>query len=127
MLPLQPPLPLASYFRFQFDAGSHSSTWMSESLVGLIVMATRQNAGRLAKPPPLPLPLAAASVNSPAPMDAAMVMVVSCSLRDARLSQVAAFAAGVRAIVKASRKLGIRIFRIIPPGFVNTIQIIGRG
>src|SRR5258708_33829904 len=108
MEPLQPPLPLASYFLFQFDAGSHSSTWMSESVEGLMVMATRQNAGRFANPPPLPLPFAALSVNSPAPIDWAMVMVVSCSLSVERLSQVAAIAAGVKAAIsRATRADGV--------------------
>src|SRR5580658_6564821 len=95
--PLQPPLPLASYFLFQPEAGSHSSTWMSESEDGLMVIWTRQNAGRLAKGfPPFPFfPAAAAWVNSPAPTDAA-VMVVSGKASEERLSQVAPNASEVQ-------------------------------
>jgi len=44
--PVQPPLPLPSSLPFQFISGIHTSIWISESLVGLMVAVTRQNAGR---------------------------------------------------------------------------------
>jgi hypothetical protein len=39
-------LPTAWNLPFQPDAGSHTSILMSESLDGLLVIATRQKAGR---------------------------------------------------------------------------------
>src|SRR5262245_3700492 len=65
MVPAQPPLPTASNLPFQPDAGSQISTLMSESLVGISVAVTRQNAGRVAyglAPPPRP-----GCTNAPAP------------------------------------------------------------
>src|SRR5690349_5526020 len=58
MLPVQPPLPTAWKRPFQpvlptapsaRGSGSHTSILMSESLVGVSVAATRQNAGAAAK------------------------------------------------------------------------------
>ena len=48
MVPAQPPLPTASYLPFQSVAGSQISALISESLVGVMVVVTRQNAGSLA-------------------------------------------------------------------------------
>ena len=45
MLPFKPPLPTAWNLPFQPAAGSQTSILMSESLVGVSVAATRQNAG----------------------------------------------------------------------------------
>src|SRR5580765_2384882 len=49
MLPAHAPLPTASSFPFQPDAGSQTSILMSESAEGVSVAATRQKDGRLAK------------------------------------------------------------------------------
>ena len=92
MLPFQPPLPTAWNFPFQPVAGSQTSILMSESLEGLSVAATRQNAGRSANcapPPPRP---PAGGVNAPAATGCAIVMVASGSLSELRLSHVAAAA-----------------------------------
>src|SRR5262252_2441010 len=63
---------------------------ISESVLGLIVAATRQNAGRSANafpPPPRP---AGAAANFPASTDCASVIVVSASFNPARASQFGA-------------------------------------
>src|SRR3954470_3663786 len=54
MEPAQPPLPTDCSFWFQFDTGIHTSILMSESLVGVNVAATRQNAGSFAYAPLVP-------------------------------------------------------------------------
>src|ERR1051325_7560478 len=46
IVPPSPPLPTAWNLRFHPDAGSQTSTRMSESGVGVSLIATRQNAGR---------------------------------------------------------------------------------
>src|SRR5688572_20553896 len=91
MLPFQPPLPTAWNLPFQPDAGSHSSILMSDSLVGVSVAATRQNAGRSANglAPPRP----PGWVKAPAPTGWAIVTAPLLSLAVARLSHVAAAAA----------------------------------
>src|SRR5213594_1235445 len=92
MFPVQPPFPTASNLPFHPDAGSQTSILISESLLGFNVAATRQNAGRsLNPPPPRPPPC----VNAPAATACAVVIVVSGSLREARLSQDDAAAAGI--------------------------------
>src|SRR6185503_6724832 len=48
MFPAHPPLPTCSYFPFQPEAGSQTSNWISESLVGRAVAFTTQCAGRFA-------------------------------------------------------------------------------
>src|SRR5437879_5522980 len=48
IVPAHPPLPTARNLPFQPDAGSHTSVLMSESLLGVNVAVTRQNAGKLA-------------------------------------------------------------------------------
>src|SRR6185369_13873181 len=90
MLPFHPPLPTASNFPFQLDAGSHTSILISESGVGFAVSATRQNAGRSANwfPPPRPPPPAGA--NAPAATAWAEVIVASGSFSEERLSHGAA-------------------------------------
>src|SRR6186713_3271061 len=45
MVPAHPPLPTAWNFPFQRDEGSQISTLISESIDGVSVAATRQNAG----------------------------------------------------------------------------------
>src|SRR5205814_541809 len=90
---VQPPFPLASNFPFHPEAGSHSSIFISESLVGLSVAATRQNAGSSLNAAfgslPRPRPVAGAE-NAPAATGCAKVIVVSGSAKEARLSHEAA-------------------------------------
>src|SRR5215471_2969361 len=76
---------------FQPDTGIHTSNLMSESFVGLISPATRQNAGRLSKGGP-GKSMGFAVVNVPAGWDFAKTIVVWGSASVARLSQVAAHA-----------------------------------
>src|SRR4051812_50177543 len=47
MTPAHPPFPTPANFPFQLSRGSQTSNRMSDSGVGLIVPATRQNGGRL--------------------------------------------------------------------------------
>src|ERR1017187_8171267 len=95
MMPAQPPLPTASYLWFQSDAGSQSSTLMSESLVGVRVASTRQKAGRslyglVAGPlPARPLGFSG-RVKAPAATVCAAVIVASGNFSEARESHVAA-------------------------------------
>src|SRR6185295_5047866 len=56
MLPFHPPLPTAWNFPFHPAAGSHTSILISESVDGLSVAATRQNAGSVLKARGLPPP-----------------------------------------------------------------------
>src|ERR1019366_2724014 len=100
MTPAQPPLPTASYLRFQFVAGSQTSILISESEVGLRVARTRQKAGRsfqgLAAGPRPARPLGLAGrVNSPAATFCALVMVASGKVRVVRESQGVAAKAGM--------------------------------
>src|SRR5215510_2768082 len=94
MFPFQPPLPTASNFPFQLDAGNHTSILISESLVGLIVAAIWQNAGKSVNcaPPPRPPPARPPppGENAPAATDCAIVIVVSGSFSPPRLSHGAA-------------------------------------
>src|SRR5215510_12601475 len=90
MFPFQPPLPTASNFPFQLDAGIHTSILMSESGVGFTVAAMRQKAGRSANCAPPPRPPPPAGANAPAATVCASVIVVSASFREDRLSQGAA-------------------------------------
>src|SRR5688572_22909905 len=82
MEPPHAPLPTARNLPFQPAAGSQTSDLMSESLVGLIVSATRQKAGRLAAacaapgPPP-------GCMNLPAATNVAELTVVFGSFSEA--------------------------------------------
>ena len=68
MNPAQPPLPTDCSLPFHPEMGSQTSILMSESLEGLNVAATRQNAGSLlyGKTPAAADPLGPGGVNSPA-------------------------------------------------------------
>src|SRR5579863_2325170 len=109
MMPAQPPLPTASYFWFQSAAGSHTSILMSESLEGLSVAVTRQNAGRslygfAPGPRPAPRPLGfAGGVKAPAATFCALVIAASGRFSDARLSQDAPAITGKLARTSVSR------------------------
>src|SRR5438093_7570113 len=91
IVPAHPPLPTAWSLPFQTDAGSHTSILMSESLDGVNVAATRQNAGRSRKACAAAAgeaapPTRAGGVNAPASTTCASVIVVFSSVRDAKLS-----------------------------------------
>src|SRR5580704_15219538 len=90
MAPAKPPLPTPRYFSFQPATGIQTSKRISESLVGRITPATRQNSGR----PSIGFPYGGVYV--PAETDAAVVMVVSGSLAEERPAQSAASAGRVR-------------------------------
>src|SRR5436853_7834165 len=90
MFPFQPPLPTASNFPFQLEAGNHTSILMSESGVGFTVAAIRQKAGRSLNCAPPPRPPPPAGAKAPAATAWAEVMVVPGSLSDVRLSHGAA-------------------------------------
>src|SRR3954452_20731524 len=94
--PFHAPLPTAWNFPFQFAAGSQTSILMSESLDGVSVAATRQNAGRsvMALPRPARPP---GAENAPAATGCPIVTVAFGSVSEARLSHVAASAAPGRA------------------------------
>src|SRR6476469_1537311 len=91
MDPANPPFPTPRYLPFQPVSGSHTSILISESLAGLIVAATRQNAGRFFTE--AGGTLAPGGINAPAATGCADVMVVSGRFSAAMLSQVAAMAA----------------------------------
>jgi len=84
--PAKPPFPTPWNLPFQIAAGIQISIPMSESLLGVRLAATRQNAGMLGKIWP------SGALYVPAGIDCATVMVVFGSLRLIRLSQVAATA-----------------------------------
>src|SRR4029077_14585282 len=100
MAPFHAPLPTAWYFEFQFSAGSQTSILMSESLDGLAVSATRQNAGRSANAlPPRPA-RPPGCVNAPAATTWTESTVASASESDFRLSHVAPYAYDGNAIAR---------------------------
>ena len=96
-LPFHPPLPTAWNFPFQPEEGSHTSTLMSESLDGVSVAVTRQNAGSLANtvagPPGAGAP---GGVNVPGATCCAVVIFALGRLSVAIDSQVAADADGTK-------------------------------
>src|SRR5579863_9078628 len=106
MEPAHPPLPTASYLRFQFVSGIQISTLMSESGVGFSVAAIRQNEGSslsaavsaLAEGSPGPGRKPSGGANSPAGTDCASVTAASGSANLASASQEdgAAFATSGR-------------------------------
>src|SRR5215468_7010396 len=79
MTPAHPPLPTAWNLLFQPLAGSQTSTWISESLVGFMLKATRQNSGRslYGLPPLPPVCRSPGSENWPVGTTWAIVIVVS--------------------------------------------------
>src|SRR5580692_9085357 len=82
MRPAAPPLPVPRNLPFQAPGGGiQTSILMCDSLVGLIVAATRQNGAVTAAPPGPPGILSAVVRN------VAIVMVESGSVREERLSQ----------------------------------------
>ena len=92
MVPAQAPFPTDCRFPFHPDSGSQTSILISESLTGVIVAATRQNAGRFRKAAPcLPFPPARpGGMKAPAATVSAMVMVVFLSFSEVKLSHVEA-------------------------------------
>src|SRR5262245_8164522 len=102
MLPAHAPFPTACSFPFQPAAGNHTSTLISESLDGVSVAATRQNAGSFANAS-APRPLAG-GVNAPALTACASVTATCGCVNVDRLSHGAPIA-GV-----ATRKNAIASF-----------------
>src|SRR5579863_5176901 len=86
MTPANPPLPTDSYRPVQPVCGSQTSNLISESLVGLMLPATRQKGTGIGFDPAA----ARGGVNAPAASDCAIVIVVLGSLRLARPSQLIA-------------------------------------
>src|SRR6185295_9859265 len=88
MVPAQAPLPTDCRFPFHPASGSQTSILISESLDGVSVAATRQNAGRFRNDwGCLPLGAGRGEVKAPAATGSAMVMVVLGSFSVDRLSQ----------------------------------------
>src|SRR5580658_8440916 len=112
MEPAHAPLPTAWYFLFQPEVGSQTSSLISESLEGFMVAVIRQNSGRALYAELSPRP-PAGGAKRPAPTVWAEVIVVSGSVWDARLSQVAA-QAGTALKSAASRNVGYFISRQEP-------------
>src|SRR5580692_5741933 len=82
MRPAAPPLPVPRNLPFQAPGGGiQTSILMCDSLVGLMVAATRQN-GAVTAAPPRPPGILSAVVR-----DVAIVMVESTNFNDERLSQ----------------------------------------
>ena len=111
--PPSPPFPVPRNLPFQLAAaGSQSSIRMSESLEGVSVACTRQNAGRSLKfagprPP-------AGATNDPALTVCAIVIFVFGSESDDRLSHVAALeTAGANAVIDASTRIRAVMMRRI--------------
>src|SRR5580765_7551387 len=102
MAPDQPPLPTPMNLPFQPSAGIQTSTLISESEVGRMVAATRQKAGSCRNPACCPA-LRLGSVKAPAGTAAAVVMVVDGKVNAARLSQLAAKAAGAATVWRRLR------------------------
>src|SRR5262245_58202546 len=119
MTPAHPPLPTAWNLPFHAlaEAGSQTSTLMSESLVGGNVAATRQNSGSAGygfRPRAGP----SGGWNAPGATSSALVMVTSLSASFARLSHEAANAllAGRQATRAAAHTID-DIFIVMISGF----------
>src|SRR5262245_24369343 len=117
MAPAKPPFPGTTNLPFhEGAAGIHSSILMSESLEGLSVAVTRQNAGRPANwVGPRRRPVGGGTYAPAATVSAAVIVVLE-SESDRRLSHVAA-PAGDASIVTAIRPAEIIAgkYRIISP------------
>src|SRR5262250_809237 len=116
--PVQPPFPTAINFPFHPETGIQTSILMSESVVGLMVAATRQNAGRVLYTGGTTAPGAAPGSNAPAATVWARVMVVSGSLREDRPSQEVAADATVGNKLHITNKNAMRV----PDMFVNSMH-----
>src|SRR5436190_7358842 len=79
MVPPNPPLPAACTLRFQLEVGSQTSTWMSESGVGVRRAVTRQNAGRVLNTSAAALFALVGGMNPPAATGSADVTVPCAS------------------------------------------------
>src|SRR5579863_4569994 len=136
MEPAHPPLPTASYLRFQFVSGIQISTLMSESGVGFSVAATRQNGGSslsaavraLAEGSPGPGRKPSGGVNSPAATDCASVMAASgrANLASASQEDGAAFATSGRNNTTESDLAVIVVFGIRNLFFRLVIWLVAR-
>src|SRR5580658_2715003 len=107
MRPAAPPLPVPRNLPFQAPGGGiQTSILMCDSLVGLIVAATRQN-GSVTAAPPRPPGILSAVVR-----EVAVVMVESGSVREERLSQD--LARGVFSCANANDMAAKPTHRIFP-------------
>src|SRR5215471_10446013 len=114
--PAKPPFPCPRYLPFHPVSGSQTSTLMSESLAGLMVAITRQNAGRAFTE--ADGVVAPGGTNAPAATCSAEVIVVSASFSVARLSQVAAkagAAAAMNAPARSAREMRRKGFKAEAP------------
>jgi hypothetical protein len=102
MEPANPPFPTPWNLWFQPEAGSQASKRIFESAEGVIIPATRQNAGRLS------IALSPGGVNDPAGTAWAAVIFVSGSVSAARLSH----ATGDRAAANAAMQMSRAMIRI---------------
>src|SRR5687768_5348246 len=95
MLPAQPPSPADRNLRFQALVGIHTSKLMLESLVGLMMPATRHAAVSIGG-------VAPGGSNAPAGTTAATVMVVSGNCNEASASQAIGAASALDAATAAN-------------------------
>jgi hypothetical protein len=102
--PPNPPFPTPSNFPFHPEAGIHTSIPISESLVGVSIAATRQNAGIFSNTSPL------GAVKVPAGIHCAAVIVASGSLSEARFSHGSPAAWPAPAVAKV-KMTTVTIFR----------------
>src|SRR5579872_2142024 len=119
MVPAQAPLPTDCRLPFHPASGSHISILISESLTGVRVAATRQNAGRFRNDCGcLPLGGGSGDVKPPAATGSAMVMVVCLSFSALRLSHPEAPKAGVMPNAASVNK-------IVANGSVRRVMVSG--
>src|SRR5213083_559764 len=119
MEPANPPLPTPWNLPFQPDAGSHTSSLISESLDGFSTSETRQNAavtsiGRLS-----------GGVNEPAATDCALEMAALGNATLARSSQDVAAKAGKAEITISTMRIICVMIGSIPAG-IRTMTSNGR-
>src|SRR5436305_1139934 len=101
MTPWKPPPPVPRKRLFQVVLGSQTSIRIAESLIGVSVAVTRQNAGK-------PLIVAGGVVgvtNTPLSLSVADVIVVCCSCRPLRLVQGVAAAGAAPNAVEVNRAM----------------------
>src|SRR4051812_2109742 len=122
MTPAHPPFPTPANFPFQLSRGSQTSNRMSDSGVGLIVPATRQNGGRLfiafvepggVNDPPVTVWTAVMDVFGNAPFARAVHAAARSLCACSAAARVAERTAAIRAV--------IRVF-MMPPGLINIVR-----
>src|ERR1700719_2034306 len=106
MEPANPPLPTLRNLPFQSEAGNHTSKRISESGLGRMTPARRQNAGSLSRGLP------EGGVNLPAGTACAVVRVVFGSFTPLRLAQSAAWPARADAARRRGSVAKVRVGRM---------------